>query len=109
MNDIIRDCALRDLIERTNPPYGERKRGELAVAFIEHALTLDIPRIALLLRVDFDSALTRRHLFADEPRFAGKLILLNRIKWFDGPSSPSDNHAWFLWNRSHHGLSTIRY
>jgi hypothetical protein len=93
----------------TNPPYGEHKRGELAVAFIEHALELDIPRIALLLRVDFDSALTRRHLFVDEPRFAGKLVLLNRIKWFDGPSSPSDNHAWFLWDRSHHGLPTNRY
>jgi len=93
----------------TNPPYGERKRGELAVAFIAHALELDVPRIVLLLRVDFDSALTRRHLFADEPRFASKVILLNRIKWFDGPSSPSDNHAWFLWDRSHRGLPAIHY
>jgi hypothetical protein len=95
----------------TNPPYGERKRGELAVAFIAHALELNVPRIALLLRNDFDSAITRRHLFADEPRFAGKLILLNRIKWFDGPSSPSDNHAWFLWARTrwYSSSPTVRY
>lgn len=93
----------------TNPPYGPRKRGELAMAFIVHALKLDLPRIAFLLRVDFDSALGRRHVFADEPRFAGKLILLTRIKWFAGPKSPSDNHAWFLWDRSHRGPPAIRY
>lgn len=25
--------------------------------------------------------------------------LLKRIKWFDGPSGPSTNHAWFVWQR----------
>jgi len=93
----------------TNPPYGENKRGEQAVAFIEHALALGVPRVAMLLRVDFDSAITRQHLFRCCSAFAGKLVLLNRIKWFDGPSSPSDNHAWFIWNRAHVGPPTIRY
>jgi hypothetical protein len=64
----------------------------MAVAFIEHALKLKGPRVALL-RNDFDSALTCQHLFRHETRFTLKLVLLNRIKWFDGPSSPSDNHA----------------
>jgi hypothetical protein len=64
----------------TNPPYGENRRGEMAVAFIEHALRLKIPRVAMLLRNDFDSALSRQHLFRNEPRFAFKLVLLNRIK-----------------------------
>ena len=92
-----------------NPPYGERRRGELAVAFIEHALELKVSRIAMLLRNDFDSAITRQHLFRHNPQFAGKLILLNRIKWFDGSSSPSDNHAWFLFSRTHRGPPQIHY
>ena len=60
----------------TNPPYGENRRGELAIAFIAHALALKVPRIAMLLRDDFDCAITRQHLFRNEPRFAFKLVLL---------------------------------
>ena len=37
----------------TNPPYGDRRRGEMAVAFIEHALALKMPHIAMLLRARF--------------------------------------------------------
>jgi thymidylate synthase len=92
----------------TNPPYGQNRRGELALAFIEHALELKVPHVAMLLRNDFDSALTRQHVFRNCSSFAGKLVLLNRIKWFVGPSSPSDNHAWFLWARNHNGPPTIR-
>jgi tRNA G10 N-methylase Trm11 len=58
----------------TNPPYGR-----LATPFIRHALSLDVPIVAMLLRVDFDSAKTRRDLFADCPYFAGKITLLDRI------------------------------
>jgi hypothetical protein len=87
----------------TNPPYGEKRRGELAVAFIERALALPVHRVAMLLRNDFDSAITRQHLFGDNLTFSRKIVLLNRIKWFNGPSSPSDNHAWFLFDRKRNG------
>src|SRR6266705_3681982 len=30
----------------TSPPYGENRRGEMAVAFVQHALALKLPRIA---------------------------------------------------------------
>jgi hypothetical protein len=93
----------------TNPPYGQSRRGEMAVRFIEHALELNIPHVAMLLRADFDSAIGRQHLFRDNPTFAGKVVLLNRIKWFVGASSPSDNHAWFLWRRGHRGAPSIQY
>jgi hypothetical protein len=93
----------------TNPPYGPARKSELAVRFIEHALELNVPHIAMLLRVDFDSAVTRQHLFRDCPAFVGKIVLLNRIKWFEGPSSPSDNHAWYLWDRNHRGPPIIQY
>jgi len=92
-----------------NPPYGARKRGEEAVAFIEHALELRVPHIAMLLRVDFDSAIGRQDLFRNNPSFVGKVVLLGRIKWFEGPSSPSDNHSWFLWDCEHAGPPSIRY
>jgi hypothetical protein len=81
----------------------------MAERFIEHALELDVPHIAMLLRNDFDSAIRRQHLFQLNPMFAGKVILLNRIKWFAGHSSPSDNHAWFLWDREYEGPPIIRY
>jgi hypothetical protein len=93
----------------TNPPYGEDRRGEMAERFIEHALQLDVPHVALLLRNDFDSAIRHQHLFRPNPMFAGNVVLLNRIKWFAGPKSSSDNHAWFLWDREHVGPPLIRY
>jgi hypothetical protein len=91
----------------SNPPYGVG--GRLAAAFVRHALGLDVPVVAMLLRVDFDSGKTRSDLFRDNPSFATKLVLLDRIKWFDGPSAPSDNHAWFIWDRRHEGAPSIAY
>ena len=37
----------------------------------------------MLLRVDYDSAATRRHLFADNPAFALKVVVTRRITWFE--------------------------
>lgn len=94
----------------TNPPYGVDRRNGLAVDFIRHALQLKgIRTVAMLLRVDFDSAKTRRDIFRDEPRFWAKVTLLDRIMWFDGPSGPSDNHAWFIWDSRHRGPAVLRY
>jgi hypothetical protein len=92
----------------TNPPFGTR--GRLAVRFIERAVEL-MSIVAMLLRVDFDSAKTCTHLFRDNPLFAQKLTLLNRIVWFqrEHHDSPSENHAWFVWDRRHHGPPTIAY
>jgi tRNA G10 N-methylase Trm11 len=68
----------------TNPPYGDD--GGLACQFIEHALEL-VPIVAMLLRVDFDSGVTRQHLFRNCPAFACKLSVLSRINWFPGKFS----------------------
>lgn len=94
----------------TNPPYGDDRRGKLAADFVRHAVSFlgfqfgtaaraDICCVAMLLRIDFDSAKTRVDLFRDNLRFAGKIVLLDRVKWFAGPSSPSENHAWYVWGR----------
>jgi hypothetical protein len=89
----------------TNPPYG------LAQEFIEHALSLDEIRItAMLLRVDYDSAATRQHLFARCPMFAKKVVLTKRIRWIEGSTgSPSYNHAFFVWDREWRGPPVIAY
>lgn len=96
----------------TNPPYSH------AVKFIERALDATEPRkgyIAMLLRVDFDSGRTRRHLFESET-FHKKVVLTRRIEWFERKvvkgklqGGPSENHAWFIWDWRHKGPATIGY
>jgi hypothetical protein len=92
----------------TNPPWG--KRGEIVAAFIRHALKL-APVVAMLVKIDYDSAKTRVDIFRDCPAFAHKIVLLDRIIWFARPGSPgpSENHCWLIWNRCHRGAPTIGY
>jgi hypothetical protein len=83
------DCIL------TNPPF------RLGAEFIRHVLKLmESPRgtVATLLRVDFDSAKTRADIF-DHQAFAKKVVLRDRIRWFEGSTgAPSFNHAWMIWD-----------
>ena len=74
----------------TSPPYGERRRGELAVAFIEHALTLKVPRIAMLLRSDLQLFPAAHALLArkrDHGRSEAALISLTPIPSFPARES----------------------
>jgi hypothetical protein len=96
----------------TNPPYGEK--GELAARFVHHALALMKPRkglVAMLLRVDWDSASTRTGIFRDCQAWGHKIVLLRRIKWdgLEHVNDPSTNHAWFIWNWSRTGPPTMGY
>lgn len=87
----------------TNPPYA------LAQEFIEHALKQHVSVVAMLLRTDYDHAKSRQHLFQDQ-RFAKKVVLTKRIKWFeDSKGQPSFNHAWFIWETAHCGPPTLAY
>ena len=95
----------------TNPPFST------AADFASHAIDLMAAKkgvVALLLRADFDSAKTRRYLFADCPMWSQKIVLLNRIVWFvdkngKPKASPSENHAWYIWNHKHTGPATVHY
>ena len=96
----------------TNPPYG--LQGKLAERFIERALDLMRPgrgAVAMLLKVDFDSGLTRRRFFSDCPAWMTKLVLLKRIEWFKSVNgnTPSDNHAWYIWSWRHNGSPRLAY
>lgn len=97
------DCADSDGWDIvTNPPYGKQSR--LAVRFIEHALDLTRPyggKVAMLLKVGFDSADGRRHLFADHPAFAVEYRLTKRIRWTNfaqKDNGPTENHSWLVWD-----------
>lgn len=80
----------------TNPPYGTQNRD--AAKFARRALDCTDGWVALLLTAKFDSGNTRRDLFADSPRFAFKVTLLDRIRWFpNGNSAGMEDHAWYVW------------
>lgn len=99
-----REAAANAII--TNPPYA------LAREFIITALDATMPDgfVAMLLRCDFDSTPTRRHIFGNCPQFAKKLVLTKRIRWFeDSKGSPSFNHAWYIWDWKHSGPPTLAY
>jgi hypothetical protein len=107
--DFLAAEKLPELIQAvvTNPPYGQ------ACEFIEHSPNLTRPvggAVAVLLRIDYDSARTRRHLFAEHEAFAKKLVLTRRIRWFaESTGSPSFNHAWFIWDWQHLGAPRVAY
>ncbi|MCB1516105.1 MAG: hypothetical protein KDJ19_00600 [Hyphomicrobiaceae bacterium] len=79
----------------TNPPYGKSNR--LAVAFVERALLVCPNWVAMLLTAKFDFGKTRTHLLRDEPRFFGKVALLDRISWVGNGQTGTEDHAWFVW------------
>lgn len=96
----------RDIV--TNPPFGIG--GRTAAEFVAHALEITKPwrgKVAMLLPVDFDSGKTRLRLF-EHSAFARKIILVNRIRWFNGKSG-SINHCWCVWDHRHVGLPRLRY
>lgn len=99
----------------TNPPY----KGDLAERFVRRALELTKPRggiVAMLLNVKFDSAITRSDIFADHPAWGMKIVLLDRIWWFDPRlddkgkvNGPSEDHAWYIWDWRGTWGRTMRY
>jgi hypothetical protein len=109
------DIAVRDFLAAdyptdwdgsiiTNPPYA--RDGGLAVKFIDKALSMTERsggKVAMLLRVDFDSGRSRRRLFAEHPAFHRQYVLTQRIRWANIDQSeegPQKNHAWFVWDWS---------
>lgn len=83
----------------TNPPF------KLATEFCRRAVGRS-KRVAMLLSIHFDSAKGRRDLFADNPAFKAKYTITKRIRWtnlIQSKAGPSQNHAWYVWDRSHSG------
>ena len=83
----------------TNPPYGKGNRD--AVRWAELSLKRCSGLVALLLTAKFDFGKTRTHLFRDNPRFAAKIALMDRIQWFPGATTGTEDHAWYVWRPAH--------
>lgn len=85
----------------TNPPYGDLPR-----QFIEHAIEkLEVPYLALLLKVNFFHTKTHHELFERHP-YAREY----RIPWrldFTGEGKPTMTFSWFIWDFISPRLSTI--
>lgn len=91
----------------TNPPYGKGNRD--AVRFAELALERCDGLVALLLTAKFDFGSTRSHLFRDNPRFAAKIALTDRIQWCPGATTGTEDHAWYVWDRGPHNHARLMY
>jgi hypothetical protein len=110
--DLPSDLGEFDII--MNPPYG--RTGERKVEkHIERALRATKPhrgQVAALLPADFDQGISRRYLFADNPDFAGEVVLNRRILWEGidhSGASPSQNHRWFIWQHGYRGWPFKKY
>jgi hypothetical protein len=82
----------------TNPPYGKGNRD--ATKFAELALDRCSGMVALLLTAKWDFGKTRLHLTRDNPRFVAKIALVDRIQWFPGATTGTEDHAWFVWGHA---------
>ena len=79
----------------TNPPYGPHNRD--AARFARLALQRTAGWVALLMTAKFDFGSTRYDLFANNPRFAFKIALTDRIQWFPSKMQGTEDHAWYVW------------
>ena len=80
----------------TNPPYA------LAKPFVAHALTLAIPKVAMLLRLAFlegsgRGSILDNGLLARVHVFRNRLPRMHRDGWTGKQSSSSIAFAWFVW------------
>jgi hypothetical protein len=91
----------------TNPPYGKGNRD--AVRFAELALQRCDGLVALLLTAKFDFGKTRHHLFRDNPRFTAKINLIDRIQWFPGDTTGTEDHAWYCWTAQRPTAAPVLY
>lgn len=82
----------------TNPPYGVQNR--TAVKFAEKALERCSGLVALLLTAKFDSGSSRTHLLRDNPRFAAKIVLVDRISFLLNGEAGTEDHAWYVWTEA---------
>jgi hypothetical protein len=91
----------------TNPPY------KLAGEFVAHAFTLGIPKVVMLLRLQFleserrSSILDNGSLARVYP-FSNRLPMMHRAGW-EGPKATSAmSFAWFVWEAGRHGPADLR-
>lgn len=87
----------------TNPPF------KLAAEFARHAIKL-CPFVAMLVRISFLESESRSDVIGKLSRvhvFAKRLPMMHRDGWVGPKASNSIAFAWFVWDRSHIGPTTL--
>lgn len=90
----------------TNPPYA------LAKPFVAHALTLAVPKVAMLLRLAFlegigRSSILDNGLLARVHVFKNRLPRMHRHGWAGKEASSSIAFAWFVWELGWNKLAEL--
>ncbi len=85
----------------TNPPYRLCSPRSGGAPFAERALRLGVAYMALLLPANWAWAGRRSRLLEEFP-LARIRPISRRIDW-DGRGSPSQDHAWHVWDKDHVG------
>jgi len=91
----------------TNPPF------KIADRFVAHALTLGIPKIAMLLRLAFLESERRRPilecgLLARVHVFRNRLPRMHRAGWTGKQATSAIAFGWFVWELGHRGPTELR-
>ncbi len=89
----------------TNPPYKDATR------FVQHALDV-CPKVYMLLRLAFLESIGRTSILeggmlARVHVFRNRLPRMHRDGWTGPRSASAVAHAWFVWDRDHHGPATL--
>lgn len=90
----------------TNPPF------KLAEEFVEHALTI-CPKVVMLLRLAFYESERRSRILdngwlARIYVFRKRLPMMHRDGWEGKKANSGIAFAWFVWDKTHQGPTTIR-
>jgi hypothetical protein len=91
----------------TNPPF------RIGNEFVAHALALGIPKVVMLLRIQFLES-ERRSAILDNGKlarvypFSNRLPMMHRVGWEGPKNSSAMSFAWFVWEADHRGPADLR-
>jgi hypothetical protein len=91
----------------TNPPF------KLGNEFVTRAIDLGVPKVVMLLRIQFIESQQRSGIFDDGVfarlyPFANRLPMMHRAGW-DGPKASSAmTFAWFVWEAGYRGRAELQ-
>jgi hypothetical protein len=91
----------------TNPPF------KIGGEFVAHALALGVPKVVMLLRLQFleserRNAILDGGLLARVYPFANRLPMMHRDGWDGRKARSAMAFAWFIWEAGHRGRAEIQ-
>jgi len=98
---------LQALAVVTNPPF------KLGAEFVAHALDLGVPKVVMLLRVQFleserRSAILDNGTLARIYVFSNRLPMMHRAGWQGPKATSAMTFAWFIWQAEHRGRAELQ-